>query len=228
MDPISVRALHEEVARRIREMIRKGELQVGQRLVETELCGRLGVSRTPLREALRVLSTEGLVRLVPNRGAYVSQPTMAEVRDMFEAMAVLEGTCARWACERASDADLRRLRKLHDGLERHFARRDHEGYIQTNHAFHTLLQELSGNRTLDTVLRGLRHKLFLYRYRQLYQPSRFRESIEEHRRLMEALEARDGPAAEAAMREHLLNQCEALVSLFERDAPRADTGPDPG
>ncbi len=215
MDPIPIRPLHEEVAHRIREMIRKGHLQVGERIVEKRLCETLGVSRTPLREALRVLSTEGLVRLVPNRGAFVSQPTMAEIRDMFEAMAVLEGTCARWACERAPDGGIEHLKALHDELERHFRNRDPERYIQTNHVFHTLLQELSGNRTLDTLLRSLRHRLFLYRYRQLYQPDRFRRSIEEHRRLIRALEARDAGAAEAAMQEHLINQCEALVSLYD-------------
>ncbi len=215
---IPVRALHEAVANRIREMIRKGDLTTGQRIVEKRLCEELGVSRTPLREALRTLSSEGLVELVPNRGAFVSKPTMAEVRDMFEAMSVLEGTCARLAAERMSDADLDRLERLHQRLEQAYAKRDPEAYIQANHAYHTLVQKAAGNRTLDGILSGLRHKVFLHRYRQLYQPDRFRASMEEHRRLLQAFRRRDPEAAERLMREHLINQCEALVHLYESSA----------
>ncbi len=215
---IAVRALHEAVANRIREMIRKGDLTTGQRIVEKRLCEELGVSRTPLREALRTLSSEGLVELVPNRGAFVSKPTMAEVRDMFEAMSVLEGTCARLAAERMSDADLERLERLHQRLEQAYADRDPEAYIQVNHAYHTLVQKAAGNRTLDGILSGLRHKAFLHRYRQLYQPDRFQASMEEHRRLLEAFQQRDPEAAERLMRGHLINQCEALVHLYESSA----------
>ncbi len=222
---IPVRALHETVANRIREMIRKGELTTGQRIVEKRLCQELGVSRTPLREALRTLSSEGLVELVPNRGAFVSKPTMAEVRDMFEAMSVLEGTCARLAAARMSASDLERLERLHEKLERCYADRDPECYIQVNHTYHTLVQKAAGNRTLDGILSGLRHKVFLHRYRQLYQPDRFRASMEEHRMLMEAFRRRDPGAAERVMREHLINQCEALVHVYESSADTPAGGP---
>ena len=222
---IPVRALHETVANRIREMIRKGDLTTGQRIVEKRLCQELGVSRTPLREALRTLSSEGLVELVPHRGAFVSKPTMAEVRDMFEAMSVLEGTCARLAAERMTGADLERLERLHRRLEHAYADRDPESYIQANHAYHTLVQKAAGNRTLDGILSGLRHKAFLHRYRQLYQPDRFRASMEEHRRLMEAFRRRDPGAAERVMREHLINQCEALVHVYESSADTPAGGP---
>ncbi len=213
--PIPVRVLHEVIANRIREMIRKGELTVGERIVEKRFCEMFGVSRTPLREALRSLSSEGLVELIPHRGAFVSRPSMAEVRDLFQVMAVLEGTAARLAAERMTPAEFDRLNRYHARLERCFERRDPEAYIRANHAYHTFVQKLSRNRTLDEVLTGLRHRVFLYRYQQLYRPRRFQESIREHRLLMDAFRRGDPADAERRMREHLLNQCEALVSLYE-------------
>ncbi len=225
MPKIRVKALPQEVADWIREMIRRGSLKTGERLVEQKLCQVLGVSRTPLREALRALHSEGLVDLIPRRGAFVSQPGMDEIRDMFEVMGLLEGACARWAAERMTDSELRKIERLHEQLERHYRNRDAEAYIRTNHAYHSLLQELSGNRTIHTVLNGLRQKLLLHRFRQLYQPNRFDRSIEEHRRLLRAFRDRDADAAERCMREHLHNQCEALVTVYEEEP---DSGGTPG
>lgn len=217
MKKIRVRPLHREVASQLREMIRKGVLTKGQRIVEAELCGATGVSRTPLREALRVLSAEGLVRVVPNKGAYVSQPSMDEIKDMFQVMGVLEGTCARIASERMTDGQLRRLERLHQKLEEHFEAEDREGYIKANNDYHTLVQEITGNKVLNEIINGLREKVLLYRFRQLSGEKRLSESIQEHRNILDAFRRRDADAAEARMRDHLLRQCQALVSLHEAE-----------
>lgn len=212
---------------RIRELIRTGRLEKGQKIVEKELCETLGISRTPLREALRVLSAEGLIDLVPHKGAYVSQPSMEEIRDMFEVMGVLEGTCARIAAEKMTEEEFRRLEALHAELERHYESRDPEGYIRANNAYHVRVQELTGNRVLNEIVNGLREKVLLYRYRQLYRPDRFDQSIREHRELLEAFRRRDPARAEAVMQHHLRKQCEALVSVYgarpskPRDPPAA-------
>jgi len=106
---ILAKPLHEEVAAKIREMIRKGVLQKGDRLVEADLSAAIGVSRTPLREAFRVLATEGLVEVIPHRGAFVRQPSMEEIREMFDVMSVLEGVCARLAAEKITPSALKRI-----------------------------------------------------------------------------------------------------------------------
>lgn len=219
MSPISaipVRTLSQEVARRIRAMILQGLIAKGEKIGETHLCQTLGISRTPLREALRLLSSEGLIDLIPNRGAYVAQPSMQDVKELFEVMAILEGACARVIAERMTRSDFVKIERLHGKLEKYFAVRDHERYLKVNHQFHALVQEMAGNRILNEVISGLRDKIQLYRYRQLYQPDRFQASISEHRDLLEALRRRDPAAAESLMKIHLMNQCEALKVLYEK------------
>lgn len=215
MSRIPIRPLSEEVAQRIRDMIGKGLLTKGDRIVEKQLCDALGISRTPLREALRILASEGLIDLVPHRGACVAQPSMEDVRDLFAVMSILEGACARVVAEKITKSDLAKLERLHRGLEKYFASKDHEKYLDVNHKYHSLIQEMSGNKVLNEILGGLRKRILLYRQRQLYQPDRFEASIDEHRRLLEAFRRRDAIEAESLMKIHLMNQCESLRSLYE-------------
>jgi DNA-binding GntR family transcriptional regulator len=212
---IDIRTLHQDVAGKIREMIRKGALTRGQRIIEAELCEQIGVSRTPLREALRVLESEGLVELFPHRGVHIRQPSMREIEEMFEVMSVLEGTCARLAVKNMTPAAWRRIERLHQKLETHYAEGDREKYIAVNNVFHASVQELAGNRVLDDIVRRLREKVALYRHQQLYEPRRFDESMHEHREILEALRRRDADAAENCMKRHLDRQCNALVHLYE-------------
>jgi DNA-binding GntR family transcriptional regulator len=214
MTSIRVPSLSEEVAKRIREMIRKGILQKGDRIAEKPLCEATGVSRTPLREALRLLSSEGLVELIPNKGAFVAQPSMADIREMFWVMSVLEGTCARECARKMDEKGLNKLENLYRKLEKHFQASNHEKYMAVNHSYHTLVQDLAGNKILSEVINGLRQKILLYRYRQIYQPNRLDESMQEHRNLHEALKKKDAAAAERLMKEHLIRQSEALESVY--------------
>ncbi len=216
MNRIDVRVLHQDVAGKLRDMIRKGELVRGQRVIEADICARIGVSRTPLREALRVLETEGLVELIPHKGVHIRQPSMREIQEMFEVMGVLEGTCARLTAREPTDSGLRRLERLHGKLETHYAEGNRDKYIAANHEFHTLVQELAGNLVLDDILRRLRAKVALYRHQQIYEAGRFDCSIQEHREILEAFRRRDPDAAEACMKRHLDMQCKALVHLYER------------
>lgn len=214
LNPIDVRILHQDVAGKIREMIRTGVLVRGQKIVEAEICKQLGVSRTPLREALRVLESEGLVELIPHKGVQIRQPSMSEIEEMFYVMGLLEGTCARLAVEKMTAAGFRKIERLHQKLEAHYAEGDREKYIAVNNVFHALIQELAGNRVLDDIVTRLRGKAALYRHRQIYEPGRFDESMQEHREILEAMRRRDPDASETRMKRHLDRQCKALIHLY--------------
>jgi DNA-binding GntR family transcriptional regulator len=213
MKVIEKKTLHEEIANNLRELIMAGELQKGDKIKEDELCSSMGISKTPLREALRVLSVEGLIRLVPNRGSFVSTPTFEEIREMFGVMSLLEGVCAREAAEKMGEKDLAILEKLHKKLEENYRRKAQREYIRINNQFHSFVQELAGNRTLNQIVNGLRKKILLYRYQSLNLPERFAQSIQEHRDLLEAFRKKDPKKAETLMRRHLKKQCDALEKL---------------
>jgi len=214
MHKIETRTLHQEVVDQVREMIRRGQLVKGQKVDERFLCESMGVSRTPVRESLRILHSEGLIDLVPHRGAFVREPPIEEIKDMFEVMSLLEGMCARVATQKMTEKDLKKIEALHQKLEGHYGKRDHESYLDTNNVLHTFIQELSGNKTLNEVITGLRQKILLYRHRQLYHQNRFEESIQEHRDILEAFRMKDAARAEASMKRHLMKQCEALIELY--------------
>jgi DNA-binding GntR family transcriptional regulator len=213
---IDVHALHQDVAGKLREMIRKGILVRGQRIIEAEICEQIGVSRTPLREALRVLESEGLVELFPHKGVHIRQPSMHEIQEMFDVMGVLEGTCARMAAQKMTSAGWRKIERLHQKLETHYAEGDREKYLAVNNVLHAWIQELAGNRVLDDIVRRLREKVALYRHQQIYESDRFDESIREHRKIRDALRRRDPDAAEMQMKRHLDRQCKALMHLYEK------------
>jgi len=204
------------VAKRIQVMIRKGILKQGDKIVEKPLCQAMGVSRTPLREALRLLSSEGLIELTPNKGAYVAQPSMRDMKEMFWVMSILKGACARECAEKIDEHGLKKLDDLHQRLEKHFETKNHEKYITVNHRYHILVQELAGKKILSELINGLRQKILLYGYRQIYQPDRLKTSMQEHRHLHEAFKKRDPDAAERRMKEHLIRQCEALESVYSK------------
>jgi DNA-binding GntR family transcriptional regulator len=215
MTKIPLKTLHQTVAERIYQMIIKGELSMGQKLIEAELCDTLGVSRTPLREALRSLSSEGLIELIPNKGAFIRKPSIDEIREMFEAMSILEGLCGRIALDNMTARDLQKLEEFHERLEEQYAVQDIKKYAQTNLKFHTYLREMLNNETLGKILNGLRRKILMFRYRQLYLNGRFDESIKEHRHIIQAFRKRDPFAVEHAMKLHLINQCERLVEMYQ-------------
>jgi len=221
-DPIPLRgtSLHDGVAARLRALIFDGALAPGQWVDEKALAAQWQISRTPLREALKVLAAEGLVELVPHRGCRVVELTDADADDLFPVMALLEGRCALEAVRNADDAALAQLRHLHAELERHAAAGDVDGYYRANHDFHSRVQQLADNRWLDRATGDLRRFLRLMRGQQLQLPGRMAASINEHRVLIDAFEQRDAARAERAMHDHLMAQLAALKKLRARQAGR--------
>ena len=219
-DPIPLRgtSLHDGVATRLRGMVFDGQLTPGNFIDEKSLAEAWQVSRTPLREALKVLAAEGLVELVPHRGCRVIELSEADADALFPVMALLEGRCAFEAASKASDADLRQLRHLHEELERHAAAADIDGYYRVNHEFHSLVQQLAGNRWLDRLTGDLRRFIRLMRGRQLALPGRMVASLNEHRVLMDAFTQRDAARAERALHDHLIAQLAALKQLRRNEA----------
>jgi DNA-binding GntR family transcriptional regulator len=212
--PIARPALYQEVAARLRGLIYRGELAPGARLEEQALARGFGISRTPLREALKVLHAEGLVRLTPRRGAFVAgELTQEDLDALFPVMALLEGRCAYEAARRASAPDLARLGAAHLELERTAAAGDLAAYHERTAAFREAIQEIAANPWLSRAIGDLRKFLRLLRGRELGVPGRLDASLAEHRRLMRALRAHDAPRAERLMRAHLLAQRDALSEL---------------
>ena len=171
-DPVSLHGttLHDGVAARLRDLVFERVLAPASFIDELALAAQWQISRTPLREAIKVLAAEGLVDLVPRRGARVVELTDADAEQLFPVMAMLEGRCAFEATQRASADDLAQLQLLHDQLERHAAAQDVDGYYRVNHGFHSMVQALAANRWLDRATGDLRRFMRLWRGRQLKLP----------------------------------------------------------
>ena len=219
--PIRPASLHEEVAARLRSMVFERQLMPGQWIDELALARDWQISRTPLREALKVLAAEGLVTPVPRQGCKVTEMSEDDADELFPVMALLEGRCAFEAVRKARPADVKALRKLHDVLERHAAANNIDGYYRANHDFHTKVQALADNRWLDRATNDLRRFVRLLRGRQLNWPGRVQASIDEHRLLMDAVEQRDAARAERLMHDHLMAQLAALKALRAHEQAQA-------
>ncbi|MBS0426578.1 MAG: GntR family transcriptional regulator [Proteobacteria bacterium] len=206
-------SLHDQVAATLREEIFAGTLVPGSFLDEAALCERLEISRTPLREALKVLTAEGLLRHEPRRGCFVAEVTQKDLDEIFPVIALLEGRCAWEAARNATDAELEALESMHEKLARHAKARRINEYYATNFAIHEAIISLADNRWLAQVIGDLRKILKLARLQQLHAPGRLDQSLSEHLAVFAALKARDSDGAEAAMRTHLNRQREALRAV---------------
>lgn len=213
-------SLHNEVALLLREQIFAGTLAPGSFIDETVLCASLKISRTPLREALKVLSAEGLVRHEPRRGSFVNEVSEQDLDEIFPVIALLEGRCAFEAARNISAADMAALDVLHQRLEKHARARRINDYYATNFAIHEAIITLANNRWLAQVIADLRKILKLARLQQLHAPGRLEQSLGEHLVLYAALRARDAEGADAAMRNHLTHQREALRELARNQKSR--------
>ncbi|MGJ7541816.1 GntR family transcriptional regulator [Variovorax sp. LT1R16] len=210
---IVANSLHDEVATALREEIFAGVLVPGSFLDEAALCERLAISRTPLREALKVLTAEGLLRHEPRRGCFVAEVTERDLDEIFPVISLLEGRCAWEAARNASDADIATLESLHDKLVKHAAAKRITAYYATNLVIHEAIITLADNRWLAQTIGDLRKILKLARLQQLNAPGRLAQSLSEHLAVFAALKARDSDGAEAAMRTHLNRQREALRAV---------------
>ena len=206
-------ALYQEVAERLRQRIFSHELPPGTWVDEQALATQYGISRTPLREALKVLAAEGLVTLKPRRGCYVTEISERDLDEIFTVMALLEGQCAAETARKASDTDLQRLLDIHAELEEAARTSDIDGFFEANQAFHQEVQLIADNRWLTQAITDLRKVIKLSRHHSLFIDGRIEQSLAEHRLILDALGKRDVGATEMAMREHISSGRRALAKI---------------
>lgn len=208
---LAPRALYVEVAEHLRQRIFARELEPGSWIDELKLCGDLGISRTPLREALKVLAAEGLVTMKVRRGAYVTEMSERDVREAYQLLALLESDAAAQVAAHATDAALSELQHLHDTLESLVEQRD--AFFAANERFHLQLLEIEGNRWRLQFVTDLRKVMKLNRHHSLFKQGRLAESLAEHRDLMAAIRRRDGNAAMRLMHTHFENGLSAATQF---------------
>ena len=208
-DPLAPRPLYEAVAERLRQQIFARELEPGAWIDEMKLCAQWGISRTPLREALKVLAVEGLVTMKVRRGAYVTEMSRDDVAQVYHLLALLESDAAAQVAARASAAARARLQSLHEALERRVDERD--AFFAANERFHFALLEEAGNRWALQVAADLRKVMKLNRHHSLFRQGRLADSLAEHRAMMDAITRGDGEAARALMQEHFARGFEAAA-----------------
>lgn len=213
--PILPAALYEEVAERLRQRIFAHELAPGTWIDEQALAETYHISRTPLREALKVLASEGLVTLKPRRGCYVTEISERDLDEIFPILAMLEGRCSYESTVKIDANSLKKLESMHLELEAYATQGNIEGFFEVNQAFHRALQELAGNRWLTHIIEDLRKVLKLARHQSLLRDGRLQQSLKEHREIMEAIRAGKAERAEILMRQHLLSGNEATRKIAQ-------------
>lgn len=201
--PIPRRSLHDEVLGRVRDMIIEGHLAPGDRVNEVVLGQILGVSRTPLREAIKTLASEGLLEAVPARGAVVRSPTLEDVADCLAVLAALEQLAAKLACANASDAGLAEVAALHAAMMQHYAARDRMAYFKLNQAIHSGIARLSGNRTLAELHGITQARMRRVRFLGHEGEKHWAAAVAEHVEMDTALAQRDGSALAEIVGRHL-------------------------
>ena len=207
--PLAPRALYQDVAERLRQQIFRRELEPGSWIDEQKLAAAYGISRTPLREALKVLAVEGLVTMKVRRGAYVTEMSRDDVEQIYHLLGLLESDAAATVAVAATDAQRGRLTHLHERLEQQAGERD--AFFATNEQFHMALLETAGNRWAMQVVTDLRKVMKLNRHHSLFKQGRIAESLAEHRTLMRAIAARDAEVARQAMQAHFESGVEAAA-----------------
>ncbi len=195
--------LTQQVAAAVRDMIIQDELRPGERVRERELTERLNVSRTPLREALKLLAAEGLLDLPPNRGAIVADPDPEQVRDRLEILGVLEGLAGEWAAKRASETEIDEIRALHFEMLAAYSRKDRLTYFKLNQAIHSAIVQASRSKDLIELHARVNAQVYRIRYRSNLKNQKWHTAIEEHESILRALEARDAERLGSILRNHL-------------------------
>lgn len=205
--------LHDTVVEHLRSFIIEGTLGAGTKLNERELCETLGISRTPLREALKVLAAEGLIEISPNRGASVARMSELEIREAFELMSGLEAFAGELACERITADELDQIKALHYAMIVCKNQNDLPGYYQRNRAIHDLINLAARNSALRQTYMALNWRIQALRFRSNLQTPKWDRAVHDHEEMIQALEARDGKRLSAILRQHLLAKRDALMLM---------------
>jgi DNA-binding GntR family transcriptional regulator len=212
--PIPKRYLHDEVADRIRELIREGELEPRARVNELELSERFGISRTPLREAIKILATEGFLELLPNKGARVASISEEETNEVIEVVAGLEGTAAELACRSITDAEIADIAAKHARMVEAWRREDNVAYFNLNREIHEAIMAASRNATLQGIYATLSGRIQRARYAAHKTPEQWKRAVDEHEEMLRLLRARDGEALAAVMRNHIRGKAELILASY--------------
>ena len=208
-EALAQRPLYQEVAERLRQQIFDRALEPGSWIDEMKLVQQFGISRTPLREALKVLAVEGLVTMKPRRGAYVTEMSRDDVSQVYRLLALLESDAAPQAADNADAAQREQLAQLHARLEKQVRLRD--AFFSTNEQFHLALLDIAGNRWAAQIVTDLRKVMKLNRHHSLFKQGRLADSLAEHRALMQAIDAGDAEAARRLMQAHFASGLEAAA-----------------
>ena len=216
-------SLPEQVAAKLRDMILKEELAPGQRIPERLVTDRLSISRTPFREALKMLAADGLIELQTNRGAVVANPGPKEIRDMLQVMGALEALAGELACHRASENQIRELRALNHEMLAAYQRDNRLAYFKVNQLIHLGIMELSGNPELKQVHMNLNARAYRVLYLSNSGSDRLDAAMEEHNEMIELLEKRDASGLAILMRRHRELAWEEVKLIMERSTPVKQT-----
>jgi DNA-binding GntR family transcriptional regulator len=209
--------LHDAVVEHLQTLIIEGVLAPGVKLNEREVCERLGISRTPLREAMKVLASEGLIEIVPNRGAFVSKMTDTEIWETFELMSGLESMSGELAAERISPAEIADIQALHDAMIVCRAKNDLPGYYSRNQTIHNKINAAARNSVLRQTYLSVNRRLQALRFKSNFKEAKWDRAIHEHEEMIKALETRDGKKLAAILRQHLLDKRDSVMADL-RDA----------
>ena len=206
---LAPRALYEEVAEHLRQRIFRRELEPGTWIDEVKIAQEFGISRTPLREALKVLAAEGLVTMKVRRGAYVTEVSDTDLADVYHLLALLESDAAGVVAQKATDAQIKELQQMHKELEA--AQSNREKFFAINERFHMRVLEIAGNRWRDQLVADLRKVMKLNRHNSLLKAGRVKEAMLEHRAIMDAIAKRDSRLAVKRVQEHFRNGLKAAA-----------------
>jgi DNA-binding GntR family transcriptional regulator len=212
---ITRRSLHEELSARLRDMIVEGALPAGSKVPEKTLCERFGVSRTPLREALKVLASEGLVSLNPNKGASITPLTRSDLEEVFPILGTLEALAGELACSNMKDEEIHKVQIMHRRMVESFKAQDRQTYFKINQAIHAAILEGSRNLTLIGTHQTLAGRIRRARYMANDDPPRWAAAVEEHEKILAALQRRDGADLSALLRMHMTKKLASVLKHFE-------------
>lgn len=216
---IDRRPLHIEVADRLRELITQGEIGPGERLNERALIERFGISRTPLREAVKILSAEGLVKLFPNRGAVVVTITSTDVDDMFQVLSSLEALGGELACKRATDAEIAEIAELYEQMQAHHAAGQVGEYFDCKQRMHQLIIDCARNRELAQAYRRISLRIRCPRFNSNCSAPRWNEVMDENKQILDALVARDGRRLARQLQDEVVSRSQIIQKwLAAREA----------